>query len=234
MDIASRVRGVAAQPGAVQAGPIGPRRVRDRRHASLPGSASSRAQSELVTLRDGLCSSARDVLPYVLAAALHAPLRRAARRVSDGAAGHRRRARRRARRGRRRRALDRRLSRHGTRGPRPRVPPARSPPDADPTRRTLQPDGRPSAPPAARPAHLAHRPLQLPLHLLHAEGDLRAGVPVPAAQRGAVVRGDRAAGARLRRPRRDEDPPHRRRAAGAAQRRPAGRAPRAASTASRT
>ncbi len=35
---------------------------------------------------------------------------------------------------------------------------------------------------AARPAHLGHRPLQFPLHLLHAEGGVRRGLPVPAAR----------------------------------------------------
>ena len=40
---------------------------------------------------------------------------------------------------------------------------------------------RPAAP---RPADLGHGSLQLPLHLLHAEGDLRAGLRVPAAGRG--------------------------------------------------
>ncbi len=42
-------------------------------------------------------------------------------------------------------------------------------------------------PAAARPAHLGHRPLQLPLHLLHAEGRLRPGLQVPAAQRVAAT-----------------------------------------------
>src|SRR6266508_1113284 len=36
-------------------------------------------------------------------------------------------------------------------------------------------------PAAARPTHLRHRPLQLPLRLLHAEGGLRARLPVPRA-----------------------------------------------------
>ena len=33
----------------------------------------------------------------------------------------------------------------------------------------------------ARPAHLGHRPVQLPVHVLHAQGGLRAGLRVPAA-----------------------------------------------------
>ena len=36
--------------------------------------------------------------------------------------------------------------------------------------------------PAARPAHLGHRPLQLPLQLLHAQGGLRPRLRLPAAQ----------------------------------------------------
>ena len=36
----------------------------------------------------------------------------------------------------------------------------------------------------ARPAHLRDRPLQLPLHVLHAQGGLRAGLRVPAARPG--------------------------------------------------
>ena len=44
---------------------------------------------------------------------------------------------------------------------------------------------------AARPAHLGHRPLQLPLQLLHAEGDLRQALRVPAAVVAAQLRGDR-------------------------------------------
>ena len=54
-------------------------------------------------------------------------------------------------------------------------------------------------PAAARPAHLGHRPLQLPLHVLHAQGGLRARLRVPAARPGPVVRGDRAGGPGLRR-----------------------------------
>ena len=72
----------------------------------------------------------------------------------------------------------------------------------------------------ARPAHLGHRPLQLPLHLLHAARGVRRELQVPAARRDPQLRGDRAPGAHLRRPGREEDPPHRRRAAAAA--RPAG------------
>ena len=82
-------------------------------------------------------------------------------------------------------------------------------------------DARGRAP--ARPAHLGHRPLQLPLRLLHAQGRLRARLPVPAARRPADVRGDHAARARVRGARRREDPPHRRRAAAAPERRAPGR-----------
>ena len=48
-------------------------------------------------------------------------------------------------------------------------------------------------PAAPRPPDLGHGSLQLPLHLLHAEGDLRAGLRVPAAGRGPDLRGDRRA-----------------------------------------
>jgi cyclic pyranopterin phosphate synthase len=41
--------------------------------------------------------------------------------------------------------------------------------------------GRPSDASGTRPAHLGHRPLQLPLRLLHAEGGLRPRLRVPAA-----------------------------------------------------
>ena len=51
-------------------------------------------------------------------------------------------------------------------------------------------------PAAARPAHLGHRPLQLPLRLLHAEGGLRPRLPLPRAARAADLRGDRARRAR--------------------------------------
>ena len=54
-------------------------------------------------------------------------------------------------------------------------------------------------PPAPRPADLGHRPLQLPLRLLHAEGGLRARPSVPRAARAPDVRGDRPRRARLRR-----------------------------------
>ena len=46
---------------------------------------------------------------------------------------------------------------------------------------------RHARPPAPRPADLGHRPLQLPLHLLHAEGGLRPGLPVPAPRPAAVT-----------------------------------------------
>ena len=73
---------------------------------------------------------------------------------------------------------------------------------------------------AARPAHLGDRPLQLPLHVLHAEGDLRSRLRVPAEGPGPELRGDRAAGPGLRRAGRREAADHRRRAARPA--RPAG------------
>ena len=59
-----------------------------------------------------------------------------------------------------------------------------------PARRDLA--ARHARPAAARPAHLGHRPLQLPLRLLHAEGRVRPRLPVPAARGAADVRGDRA------------------------------------------
>ena len=45
---------------------------------------------------------------------------------------------------------------------------------------------------AARPADLGHRPLQLPLRLLHAEGGLRQRLPLHGPQGAAQLRGDRA------------------------------------------
>ena len=45
-------------------------------------------------------------------------------------------------------------------------------------------------------AHLGHRPLQLPLRLLHAEGGLRPRLRVPRPRRAPDLRGDRAARAR--------------------------------------
>ncbi len=77
--------------------------------------------------------------------------------------------------------------------------------------------------PLSRPAHLGHRPLQLPLRLLHAEGCLRPRLPIPAARGAADVRGDRAHRCDLRPPGRAEDPPDRRRAAVAPQPRAPGR-----------
>ena len=50
-------------------------------------------------------------------------------------------------------------------------------------RRPPRPDRYPRSG-GARPAHLGHRPVQLPLHVLHAQGDLRAGLRVPAARPG--------------------------------------------------
>ena len=89
-------------------------------------------------------------------------------------------------------------------------------------------DGRArhARPAATRPAHLGHRPVQLPLRLLHAEGGLRARLRVPRPARAAHVRGDRAPGPRVRRARRREDPDHRRRAARPPRPRAAGRAAR--------
>ena len=45
----------------------------------------------------------------------------------------------------------------------------------------------------SRPADLGHRPLQLPLRLLHAEGGIRPRLPVRRPQGAAHVRGDRTA-----------------------------------------
>ena len=58
-------------------------------------------------------------------------------------------------------------------------------------------DGRPDTlrPAAARPAHLGHRPLQLPLRLLHAEGGLRARLRVPR-PRASCSRSRRSSGSR--------------------------------------
>src|SRR5207249_11123857 len=71
-----------------------------------------------------------------------------------------------------------------------------------------------------RPSDLGHRPLQLPLHLLHAGG----GAEVAGARGHPALRGDRAPGADLRRAvRRPHHPHHRRRAVGAGQARGAGR-----------
>ena len=67
-----------------------------------------------------------------------------------------------------------------------------------------------AGPAAARPADLGHGPLQLPLHVLHAQGGLRARLRVPAARPGPDVRGDRARGPGLRRARRREAAHHRR------------------------
>ena len=58
---------------------------------------------------------------------------------------------------------------------------------------------RPARTADARPAHLGHRPLQLPVHLLHAQRGVRSRVPLPAARRPADVRGDRPAGPAVRR-----------------------------------
>ncbi len=76
---------------------------------------------------------------------------------------------------------------------------------------------------APRSAHIGHRPLQLPLRLLHAEGRVRRRLPVPASRGPAHVRGDRARRPDLRRARRFQDPADRRRAADAPQRRAPGR-----------
>ena len=93
-------------------------------------------------------------------------------------------------------------------------------PDRRPTSTARPGRARPPRPAAARPPDLGHGPLQLPLHVLHAEGGLRPRLRVPAARRGPELRGDRAAGAGLRRARRREAADHRRRAARPA--RPAG------------
>ena len=74
-----------------------------------------------------------------------------------------------------------------------------------------------------RPARLGHRPVQLPLHVLHAG----RGARVAAEGRAAHVRGARARGPPVRGPRRPVAQGHRRR--GPASRRPAG--PRAAAAA---
>ena len=54
-------------------------------------------------------------------------------------------------------------------------------------------------PAAARPAHLGHRSMQLPLQLLHAQGGLRQPPRVPAAVRAAELRRDHAPGRPVRR-----------------------------------
>ena len=82
---------------------------------------------------------------------------------------------------------------------------------------------RQARPPARDPAHLDHRPLQLPLRLLHAEGGLRPRPRLPRAQGAAELRGDRARRRRLRGARRAHRADHGRRAA---------RAPRTSSTSS--
>ena len=84
---------------------------------------------------------------------------------------------------------------------------------------------RQARPARAGSAHLGHRPLQLPLRLLHAQGDLRQAVRVPAPRAAADVRGDRAADAHVRRHGRREAAHHRWRTARAAGRRRADRAP---------
>ncbi len=56
---------------------------------------------------------------------------------------------------------------------------------------------RPAGAAAARPAHFGHGPLQFPLSLLHAGGQVPQGFPVPEEQRAAVLRGNPAAGADL-------------------------------------
>ena len=65
----------------------------------------------------------------------------------------------------------------------------------------------------ARSADLGHRSVQLPVHLLHAQGDLRAGLRVPAEGPGPELRGDRADRPDLRGARRRQAPDHRWRAA---------------------
>ena len=85
---------------------------------------------------------------------------------------------------------------------------------------------RQTRPARAGSPHLGHRPLQLPLRLLHAQGGLRQAVRVPAPRAAADVRGDRAADAHVRRHGRREAAHHGRRAARAPRRRRADRAPR--------
>ena len=51
---------------------------------------------------------------------------------------------------------------------------------------------------APRPADLRHGSLQLPVHLLHAQGSVRSGLCVPAQGPGPELRGDRARGSRVR------------------------------------
>ena len=67
----------------------------------------------------------------------------------------------------------------------------------------------------SRSAHQRDRPLQLPLQLLHAQGSLRQGLPLPAPLRPADLRGDHPGGPAVRGTRRAQDPPHGRRAAAA-------------------
>ena len=70
------------------------------------------------------------------------------------------------------------------------------------------------------PPYLRHRPVQLPMRLLHAGRGLRARLRLPAALAGPGLRGGRQAGCDLRRAGRAQAPDHRRRAPRAT--RPAG------------
>src|SRR5262249_52219294 len=63
---------------------------------------------------------------------------------------------------------------------------------------------RPSPP---RSPDKRHGPVQLPLHLLHAEGGLRPRLPVPRPPGAAQLRGGHPRRARRRLPRRDQPPP---------------------------
>ena len=69
-----------------------------------------------------------------------------------------------------------------------------------------RPRDGPTRPSAARPAHLRDGPLQFPLRLLHAARCVRQGLPIPATQRAADLRRDRAAGRDIRCAWRRENP----------------------------
>ena len=67
-------------------------------------------------------------------------------------------------------------------------------PNVIPAPLPMLPDRSTPSAAAARPAHQRHRPLQLPLRLLHAAGGLRPGPRLPAPSRAADLRRDRPAG----------------------------------------
>ena len=77
------------------------------------------------------------------------------------------------------------------------------------------PAARPPRPAAARPAHLGHGPLQLPLPVLHAARALPRALRLPEDRRAAVLRGNPAPGAPVRAHGRAQAAHHRRRAAAA-------------------